>query len=401
MARPDNESGETPHHNKTHSRDATRPRSPRSPGSPRPPRYVWLKRLTFAVLLLLVALCMLRGWWGREADKRLAAEIDRIKARGEPLFLEDFAVAPVPDEENAAKALMDALAMWDDTNALIDDRQYLAENAEALALVRQAHARPGCDWGATWTSPPMGIHLPNFSQQRQLALKLIDVADRQHQLGDPVEAVHTLRDILHQGDVLDRPPTLLVHHQMAASIQHLARDHLVKRLPTMPNTPTVRQELASFRDRLLDERAIRRGHVRGWRGERVQMTNMGEFLLRGELSLTGLMTGAGAGRIEKVSVRLFAPLYKLDMVHMMRRYDRHVQAADTVRWDDYLRLRPEPLRPEWIERMRHPLMFVLEPAGNAAMRHHHHHLAHRRLTAAAIAIRLFQFDGGRRPESLK
>ena len=49
-------------------------------------------------------------WWGHEAQRRLDAEIAAIRARGEPILIEDFTVQPVPDSENAALLLRKAAA---------------------------------------------------------------------------------------------------------------------------------------------------------------------------------------------------------------------------------------------------------------------------------------------------
>ena len=76
---------------------------------PIPPRYWWLKRIGAATGVLLVLLGAMRWYWGWEADRRLQAEIDRIRAAGEPIFPEDFdPPEPVPDEDNAALALIRA-----------------------------------------------------------------------------------------------------------------------------------------------------------------------------------------------------------------------------------------------------------------------------------------------------
>ncbi|MCH8053192.1 MAG: hypothetical protein IH895_03960, partial [Planctomycetes bacterium] len=69
----------------------------------RPGRYYHLKRFALAFAGLMVFLFVVRLWWGWEAHRRLQAEIDRIVARGEPLFPEDFNPSEeIPDDQNAA-----------------------------------------------------------------------------------------------------------------------------------------------------------------------------------------------------------------------------------------------------------------------------------------------------------
>ena len=55
-----------------------------------PPRYRWLKRLAAGLGLFFAFVFVLRLWWGHEAHRRLQAEIQRIRAAGEPIFPSDF-----------------------------------------------------------------------------------------------------------------------------------------------------------------------------------------------------------------------------------------------------------------------------------------------------------------------
>ena len=76
---------------------------------PIPPRYWWLKRIALAAGFLFVALFALRLWWGWEANRRLQAEIDKIIAKGEPIYPEDFdPKEDIPDDQNAARFLRNA-----------------------------------------------------------------------------------------------------------------------------------------------------------------------------------------------------------------------------------------------------------------------------------------------------
>ncbi len=77
--------------------------------TPMPVRYRWLKRICVGGVVLLVALRLLRLWWGNVADRRLQAEIDRIVAAGEPLFPRDFDSPSIPDDRNAVVVLKQAV----------------------------------------------------------------------------------------------------------------------------------------------------------------------------------------------------------------------------------------------------------------------------------------------------
>ena len=81
---------------------------PAEPDYPYPPRFWWLKRIVAASVLFIAFFAGLMWWWSYEADRRMAAEIAAIRARGEPALYEDFDVPPVPDEDNAALSLESA-----------------------------------------------------------------------------------------------------------------------------------------------------------------------------------------------------------------------------------------------------------------------------------------------------
>src|SRR6202030_2440545 len=55
-----------------------------------PPRFWWLKRIALLVLIAIAAVTALRWWWGREADRRLAAIVADARARAEPILPEEF-----------------------------------------------------------------------------------------------------------------------------------------------------------------------------------------------------------------------------------------------------------------------------------------------------------------------
>ena len=250
--------------------------------SPVPKRFWWLKRIAVLAALVLVALICLRFWWGVESHRRLQAEIDRIKAAGQPLFLEDFVPPPVSDEDNAAILIRQAVANWNDAaKEAEDDRQYLQDNAEPLSMVREATSRPGCDWGIAFTSPAINILLPHLSSQRRLGRALADVAKRQHRLGDDAAAIETLRDLMTVADMLEKPPPTLVNHLVAVSIRAWAIDVIETITPGLRvscagtvgdrlSQPTTRRQVTALITHLLDEDAMRDDLVAAYYAERAQ-----------------------------------------------------------------------------------------------------------------------------------
>ena len=154
---------------------------------PVPVRFWWLKRILIASGIVVVGLVALRVWWGWEAHRRLQAEIDKYIAADEPIYPEDFDQEAVPDDENAAKMLDDAVAalnltteqdelidtVLDDFSLLdqhIDELRVLVEaNARTLGLIRAARDAPGVDWGMRIRTPAISFLLPNLSGHRKLS----------------------------------------------------------------------------------------------------------------------------------------------------------------------------------------------------------------------------------------
>lgn len=355
---------------------------------PWPPRYIWLKRISLGVVVVLVLLSLLRWWWGREADKRLNAEIARIKARGEPLFLEDFKAPPVADEENAAKALMDALAMWDETNLVVDERKYLADNAEALALVRKARDMPGCDWGIKLVSPGIDTLLPHLGSMRMLARKLVGVAETQLDIDDEAEAVETLHDTLVLATLVDQPPTTLISHLVSLSIRALAVDKARQLAPRLDNREAINRLTAA----LLDETAVLEDHRQAWLGERglFQFDSSTAFV-DGKLSLT--LSGP-PNKAERPLIYVFRPLVQLDAINCLRYMEPIVAAANNTNWHTLPAFKPPTVH--WTR----PLSRLLLPSLGAAYKTQFRGLAESRMSVIVLALRLYELDKGRRPAIL-
>src|SRR5204863_7236699 len=75
---------------------------------PYPPRFRALKRWSVIGSLVIIALAVLRIWWGRECQRRFDALVTDAHGHGRRILINDFAFSPVPDERNAAAVLRTA-----------------------------------------------------------------------------------------------------------------------------------------------------------------------------------------------------------------------------------------------------------------------------------------------------
>jgi hypothetical protein len=166
-----------------------------------PRRFWWLKRIALVMLLLAGLLVGLRYWSLAVAKQRLEAEIDGIKARGEPLVAADFVEQPAPAEEDAGPDLVAAgrmfavpgqhLLAWNNINiprytyrpqdaATLD--AIFSANQQALAKVRSARGKRVVNWGLAMKTPATAIPYPKLWELRQVS-EALEIAAKKGDCG--------------------------------------------------------------------------------------------------------------------------------------------------------------------------------------------------------------------------
>src|SRR5690349_18898305 len=114
------------------------------------------------VVLLLVVVRLI---WGAYETAQLQREVKRLRDQGQPLAAEDFAYVSLPDNQNAAKFLMDAAKAFN-SNAIPPrasnnvyppcppyDAKWMADagasekaHVKLFQLARDARSRPRAQW---------------------------------------------------------------------------------------------------------------------------------------------------------------------------------------------------------------------------------------------------------------
>jgi len=400
---------------------------------PVPPRLWWLKRILVACAISLAALAAIRLWWGHVAHNRLQAEIERVRAAGEPIFPEDFDPPPVPDDENAAlviskaiKALVAPAEAANDISTLASLSQFTADeladaalivsaNADALRFARQARDLPQADMGLRIRTPAINWILPPLSGYRELARLLAVTARYRHQTGDDAGAVSAIRDLLALGNALDRQPTL-ISHLVAISVNALAVE-LVESIAPDLEAPGPHDDLGTDAEParriyvedlvadLLDEQVMHRGLIRALQCERMFALDNVQLCADGKASVAGFAMFGGPSPLpfwDGPLGLLFRPLLELDGVELMRYGTAWVEAGRQPTWPALFAKRPpDPLaNAGTLERLRRPLSAVLPPSLDRATQLHYRALANRRMAAVALAVRLYEIDRGSRPRRL-
>jgi hypothetical protein len=259
-----------------------------------PRRFWWLKRLSFAFALLFALLLALRLLWGHVAQRRVDQRILAAQSAGEPVVPSDFIDPNKPaDAENAAVAFGAAAmalkfnqaqsafdARYDPDIALSEsDRKLLAGivagNVKALALSRHAATLPHVDWGVRYTTPLLWTLLPHLSPARRLASFLRYAAIDHHLSGMDGQTVEDLRDIIREGDDIDRgQPVFLVTHLVSIAINSLATDTIARyagelQIDTTTAGATTTAQVRMLIDQLLDDQTYRKAVAGSWYAERL------------------------------------------------------------------------------------------------------------------------------------
>ena len=395
---------------------------------PIPPRFWWLKRISIGLGVLLVGLVVLRLWWGWEADRRLQAEIERIVAEGEPFYPEDY-VQDIPDEQNAAvlydeaAKLMNAIAnpaaeinfvcsdFLSCPEMLEDVRPFVENRREILRILRRARGRSNVSWksvGMTMTMFDLGDLGTHSALSTLMHMSIFcDFHDGHHD-----ELIATVHDMIVHAESLSNRPRLFdslvawkCESTARQTLQATVADIAIGDAAVQPNAvqPATRRQVMELMSRLLNEEPMRSSLVRGFQVERTLAYDSVQ-------SIGGTGTGSmGWLRVsvpEKIIHLLTSPLYSSDSARVMRGADVFALAAQADSWPAAAgRLSSVTPHATTVRAVSRP---VTEPSYGSvylseigSLQIYFLAMAESRLAATAIAIRLYELDYGKRPDSLE
>jgi hypothetical protein len=395
------------------------------PDCPFPPRFWWIRRIVVVSVLLVAGYIGAMIWCRNSARQRLIGEVQSIRARGEPILIEDIQTPPPHDALNAAYSLLTASnstrltpAESDflyrfDADRPVDDKsmQSLAQVARASAPARQlarlARFQNETNWGITYASPLIATLLPHLGRQRELAHLLACNAIHEHLASNDAEAVELARDILRQSNVLQRDQPFLVTHLVAvgvgeracALVRVLSYDLTVHRdadATTQPGGPASHAQVRALIAELLDETDCRRGYIAGLHGERMMEYDCA--VNPGGLGLWG----SGVLPVVEAAYR---PIFDLDAIRIMRNTTQVASAAQAGNLPAAQKQMPNPEQDFSSQSVAtgasRLLSRIIMPAFNSSLKRHYQALAERRVAALRLALRLYQIDhDGRLPARL-
>jgi hypothetical protein len=401
---------------------------------PVPRRYYWLKRLLGLGLLAVLLLVGLRLVWGYRANARYAALIAEIEATGDPIHFEDLVIEPVPDQDNKAYHLKQALAAWptvpgqgvlitdtdwyakqDEPNPppdpITDNAAYLQQLQPALAHLRRMDTATGCDWGVRPVSPVIHWSSAHLGQLREQARLIDDAARRAHDAGNAIAMFELIELELGAGETTNTNNiSSLIDHLVKISVHALACETIEQVTPTLDvsadRDDPVRQRAEAMIARLRDETGLHESRSRGFVGERWMAHDTGLAVMDGRLGLNQLMPGGGPGFGFYLTMGLFKPVLVNDIALLHRYLTAIVEASREAEslpaFEAAFADRFNEAQLDVIEQrpMLHMFSRIMMSAFDAAIRTHCQVLATQRMAATALAIRLYEADHGQRPETL-
>lgn len=412
---------------------------------PIPPRYWWLWRVGLFALAYVAFVVGLRLYAGWKTERMLEEEIAALRARGVPILPEDFHRPPVPDEQNAAILLQQAAAAFVDgpleeippgTHAEIRDRfmsisgpasfvqviraradelaPILEANREALDLIRQARGRPEADAGIHYSSPMVDLvnaNLPLRSHIRTLGELVWTNAIYQHHTGNHAEAIEAVFDLELIAKTQYRSGSFLLGHFAAISVDYRSPDALESIIPTLrvandPSpigngiTPVPRQRVETLICTLVDHRSARASFERSTRLDIALCLDAIRALARGETAPATFFGPRFRTRLPSIILSLLSrPMWYWDARAFVASADAFAGAANSPSFPAALRLSPTLNYANPLLRVIPSVWERFPPALDGAYRLHHTNLTYRGLAAAALAIRLYELDHGRRPHA--
>jgi len=405
---------------------------------PIPPRYWWTKRLGAALAgyLLLLWAVNVGGSWLHE--RRIDARVQKIHALGQPILLPDFDSAPPEPNDNAADfyaraiscvvtqlpaAPLDASLATDSDGeyappapqpalddfcrwrALVrarpeDIEQLMTLNAEALRLIGEADQRTRVDWGVRYQSPAINTIVGHLPGVRNLARLLSARALHALETGDHAAAVETVSRAVRLADNVGARPCALVGALVATACESLACsaiEHFGDLAIGPEPRAAPREQVLALIAQLLDESDRRRTMREGFFSERGMQLDAIQCVANGVISLGAIGPGTRATGRDTLLRKLARPLWLAEAVDLLDLSTAQIEALEGENWPaiqarwpnaDISNGRPLAIAP------------MIAASLERSVELSHRALAERRMAAAALAIRLYEVDHGRRPDSL-
>lgn len=380
-------------------------------------RRKWRHYFVFAALLLLGLVIATYFVWRSHVQRTFHAELESLRAAGEPTDLSSFDSVPVPDEQNAALLLWAAARRinkdtaswryrfgrrrdWPPTQAEQDlGRRILRDNAKSLELLKAAHARPGFDWKEKFGPAYQPAMSSNLSEQWALGQVLALAAENAAVSGDHAEAVSDIREILYlaRAASVSRGTGTLTSIGLSSvatdCIGRLAPAMQIGRAESSDGRPAAPRDIEKLIAELLDETGGSTGIVDHLRTARIWVKDV-SLAAGSALDVQNSLVDMGHVPVlqSRWARKAAQPVFLSDAIPIIRRIDRAITiiraAPNLPAFMKQMGTEPVPQPSSWSPPgLDNVQSWVDHPA---AM--YFGHLAQRRLAATALAIRWYAVE---------
>jgi hypothetical protein len=262
--------------------------------APDPPRFRWLRRLVVLTLVWAAAMYGLWTWWHRAGAGRIRAEIDTLRARGEPVELGQVRPPMEFDHRSAGADVAAAARMLNEFNRgrgitrggqprrlpgeppAAADGDNNNDAAARVAAVFETARRAA-------TRPVGPLPSPMLTGMSELSQMLRASAVREHHVRRDRESLELIAALLQQADVTFVSGASIQFHQRGVEMRAAAASAAasvaggLRIEPGAPPPLTPRDSAVSADDvrdlirRLLDESHMAASFTRAWQAERVYL----------------------------------------------------------------------------------------------------------------------------------
>lgn len=398
-----------------------------------PPRYWWLKRiLATAGVLLIVVVCS--HWlWGVAAERNLQKKIAQLRAAGQPVLPEDFEQPAVPDEENAAYYIEQACSalvlptkpgeMYVDDitdNPIVLIRypdvaaRALARNRAALLFLARAEQARACNWRSLSGAPVRGGKLARqWAGTRKLATLACAAAYSAHQQGNDTGTIEALHQAFRVGECTGRDAGLMGALVRAATDDLAARgvEYVAPELRVASGRSWSAESARAPRDRvrdliarLTDEQAASEAWRYAMQTDRADALQNARLLCDGTTPVSSLSGNPPAPLLDSLARIVMYPRWLFQTATMLDEFADYAELASVSTWPEARQRLGLSLN--WgFQWPRDPVKTALHPFDTSiygrAFAGHLGSVAKKRMAATVLAIRLYELDHDRRPETLE
>lgn len=366
--------------------------------------------------LLIAATLLLHLGWGWSTARTLASQNAAIAAVGLPVGPGDLTIADVPPDDDAWPLIRKAVSLDNRMSPSNSNFSYPQSppfgpaweqsasasetaNAGVFAIAREMRTRSRIKIRDAWPSPLINAAFTSYTNARQIANTVGDGALLLHVRGNDREAVERLLDLMHLADLVQQDETL-VGQLVATGLGAMACARVMVVAPELAvEDAEVRRNVSLLIDQLLGE-SPKSVHFRNaFAFERVFGIDFYNLIAK--------------------DVKMLRPLAEQEMARHNARQEVIRQAALARTAPAAMRILqqiPEPpkkvdpalartmgqvVRPEDLPRYSRWFAPSYDVSLRQVFVQHFRSLAERRMTAIALAIRLYRVDNaGRWPARL-